>query len=128
MRVSSIALLTLLSLAALSAEASPSNRQTGLATYYGEGDGFHGRLTSSGTRFDKRGMTAAHPTLPMGSKVRVQNLENGRSVEVKITDRGPAPKPQARGVVIDLSHGAAAKIGLDHKRGKVPVRVESISR
>jgi rare lipoprotein A len=68
-------------------------------------------------------MVAAHPTYPFGTIVRVTNLNNGRSVRVRIVDRGPAPGPRAEGVIIDLSQGAAA--ALDFVReGRTPVRLD----
>lgn len=79
---------------------------TGHASYYGRR--FHGRQTANGERFDMRAMTAAHKTLPFGSMVRVTNTRNGRSIIVRINDRGPFIK----GRVIDLSRGAAERIGL----------------
>ena len=78
----------------------------GMASYYGAE--LAGRRTASGERFDPRGMTAAHRTLPFGSKVRVTNSANGRSVVVRINDRGPF----TRGRLIDLSRSAAERIGL----------------
>lgn len=77
----------------------------GLASWYGPG--FHGRRTASGTLFDQAALTAAHPNLPFGSRVRVTNLANGRSVEVLINDRGPYVKPR----IIDLSQAAAEALG-----------------
>jgi len=76
------------------------------ASYYGAG--FSGHKTASGERFNPNGMTAASKTLPMGSVVQVTNPENGRSVNVRINDRGP----YVRGRSLDLSRGAARKIGL----------------
>ena len=78
----------------------------GVASYYGRR--FHGRLTANGERFDMRAMTAAHKTLPFGSMVRVTNRRNGRSVTVRINDRGPF----IRGRTIDLSRSAAEQIGM----------------
>ena len=78
----------------------------GMASYYGAE--LAGHRTASGERFDPRGLTAAHRTLPFGSKVRVTNPANGRSVVVRINDRGPF----ARGRVIDVSRSAAERIGL----------------
>jgi rare lipoprotein A len=78
----------------------------GMASYYG--NELAGHRTASGERFDPRGFTAAHRTLPFGSKVRVTNPANGRSVIVRINDRGPF----ARGRVIDVSRSAAERIGL----------------
>jgi rare lipoprotein A len=77
----------------------------GLATWYGPG--FHGRKTSSGERFNTHDMTAAHRTLPFGTRVRVDGA-NGRSVVVRINDRGPF----RRGTVIDLSRASANAIGM----------------
>ncbi len=81
-------------------------KESGEASWYG---GWHqGRPTSSGERFDERAMTAAHPSLPLGSRVRVTLRDTGRSVVVTINDRLP-PK---RWRVIDLSRGAAARLGM----------------
>lgn len=77
----------------------------GLATWYGPG--FHGRRTASGERFNTRDLTAAHRTLPFGTRVRVE-AANGRSVVVRINDRGPF----RRGAVIDLSRASADAIGM----------------
>ncbi|MEO3428551.1 septal ring lytic transglycosylase RlpA family protein [Pelagibius sp. CAU 1746] len=76
----------------------------GLASWYGPG--FHGRRTASGKRFDMAALTAAHRSLPFGSRVRVTNLANGRSVVVLINDRGPYVKPR----IIDLSRAAAREL------------------
>lgn len=84
--------------------ATPLGR--GTASYYGAQ--FNGQRTASGERFDMNGLTAAHRTLPFGSKVRVTNTANGKSVVVRINDRGPF----ARGRLIDLSRAAAGRIGL----------------
>jgi rare lipoprotein A len=93
--------------------------ETGTASWYGPG--FVGNRTSSGEVYDLSQMTAAHPTLPLGTRVRVTNLENGRSVEVRLNDRGPF----AKGRIIDLSRAAAREIGLIGP-GTAQVRVESI--
>ncbi|MCB1977647.1 MAG: septal ring lytic transglycosylase RlpA family protein, partial [Nitrosomonas sp.] len=77
--------------------------------------------TAMGTRFNPQGITAAHKTLPLPTKVKVTNLRNGRSVVVTVNDRGPFTKNR----LIDLSHGAAKKIGLD-KQGVTKVRIEYI--
>jgi rare lipoprotein A len=79
---------------------------SGSASYYAAK--FHGRRTASGERFDNTAMTAAHRTLPFGSKVRVTNPANGKSVVVRINDRGPF----TRGRAIDVSHAAARQLGL----------------
>lgn len=78
------------------------------ASWYGVPDGFHGRRTANGETFNAYGMTAAHKTLPFGTRVRVTNLDNGRSAVVRINDRGPFHP----GRVIDLSQGAAGKLGM----------------
>lgn len=77
----------------------------GRASWYGAR--FHGRRTSSGEPFDMNDLTAAHPTLPFGTKLRVRNQSNGREVVVRINDRGP----HVRGRIIDLSKAAAAALG-----------------
>jgi rare lipoprotein A len=76
-------------------------RETGIASWYGPG--FHGKRTANGEIYDQMDLTAAHPTLPMPSMVRVTNLENGRSLRVRINDRGPFKN----GRIIDLSYRAA---------------------
>lgn len=91
----------------------------GMASWYGPG--FSGRRTASGERFDPHGMTAAHRTLPLGSKVRVTNLRNGRSVELRITDRGPFRRRR----VLDLSLGAARVLGIVN-RGVDRVLIEPL--
>ena len=93
--------------------------QTGLASWYGRA--WQGKRTASGERFDIRKLTAAHRHLPLNTRVRVTNLTNGRSVEVKINDRGPYA-PQR---VIDLSAEAAKQLDMT-KKGLVPVKIETI--
>jgi rare lipoprotein A len=80
--------------------------QKGVASWYGKD--FHGRRTSNGEIYNMYDMTAAHKTLPLGTFVRVENLKNGRSVDVRVNDRGPF----VRGRVIDLSYTAAKRIGM----------------
>ena len=94
-------------------------RQRGHASWYGRR--FHGKPTSSGEPYDMYGMTAAHPTLPIPSYVRVTHLGNGRSVVVRVNDRGPF----LRGRVIDLSYAAAHKLGYINT-GSAEVEVEQI--
>ena len=77
----------------------------GIATYYGVGDGFHGKITANGDRFDAYHWTAAHPYLPMGTKLRVTNQDNMKQVIVTVSDRGPYSHAD-----IDLSYGAFRKI------------------
>lgn len=93
---------------------------TGLASWYGAKH--HGKRTASGEIFDQRKFTAAHRTLPWGSIVKVTNLDNGKSVEVRINDRGPFTK----GRVIDLSRAAARALGMVES-GVSPVRMELLS-
>ena len=92
-------------------EAEPEPRpgrplQSGMASWYGPG--FHGRKTASGERFDQMAMTAAHRTLPFGTRVRVVDPKTGRSIVVRINDRGPF----AHGRIIDLSKGSALALGM----------------
>lgn len=94
--------------------------QYGVASYYGA---WHrGRITASGVPFDDRKLTAAHRTLPLGTHVQVTNLRNGRSVIVKINDRGP----YVRHRLIDLSAAAARVLGFRH-RGLAPVKVRVVA-
>jgi rare lipoprotein A len=93
----------------------------GVASYYG--GRFHGRRTASGVRFDMHGLTAAHRTLPFGTRVRVTHLGNGRTVDVRINDRGP----YIGGRIIDLSRGAAGAIGMHHQ-GVARVKVTVLGR
>lgn len=88
------------------AEAQAAGVQRGGASWYGPG--FHGRKTASGERFNTMAMTAAHRTLPFGTRVRVINERNGRSVVVRINDRGPFH----RGRVIDLAKAPALALGI----------------
>lgn len=94
--------------------------QIGRASWYGKF--FQGRETANGENFDMNAMTCAHRTLPMGSLVRVTNLENNRSVVVRVNDRGPVPRNR----VIDLSYAAARYLGFG-KQGLAPVRLELIT-
>ena len=93
--------------------------QQGIASWYGAD--FHGKQTSSGEVYDMYQLTCAHNTLPLGTMVMVTNLENGRSVELKVNDRGPFVK----GRIIDLSYAAARMLGM-HEQGTAAVRVEVI--
>jgi rare lipoprotein A len=98
-------------------DARPGATQEGTASWYGPG--FHGNRTSSGEIYDQYDLTAAHPTLPLGTRVSVTNLQNGREVEVRVNDRGPFVKSRA----IDLSYAAARSLGLLGP-GTAPVRIE----
>lgn len=95
-------------------------RESGIASWYGTK--FHGRRTSSGEPYDMYAMTAAHKTLPLPSYVRVTHRENGRSIVVRVNDRGPFIGDR----VIDLSYAAAVRLGM-HQAGTAPVDVEIIT-
>jgi hypothetical protein len=94
-------------------------RSTGVASYYARE--FNGRKTASGERYDMNDLTAAHPTLPFGTRVRVTNLSTGQSVIVRINDRGPFKKSR----IIDVSYAAAKKIGLIAP-GSAKVHIEAV--
>jgi rare lipoprotein A len=100
---------------------NPSYRQEGIASWYGPD--FHGRLTANGEIFDMHAISAAHPTMPIPSYARVTNLDNGRSMIVRVNDRGP----YARGRIIDVSIGAAKALGF-YSVGLAHVRVEYVGR
>jgi rare lipoprotein A len=93
----------------------------GLASYYGSE--FNGKLTASGTRFDMNALVAAHPSYPFGTVLRVTNVGNGRAVQVRVVDRGPAQGPRAEGVIIDVSYRAAQNLNFV-RAGRTRVRVE----
>jgi len=99
----------------------PTGRHVGVASWYGPG--FYGRQTASGAVYTGADLTAAHRSLPFGTRVRVTNLENGRRVVVVVDDRGP----YARGRVIDLSPAAAHRLGM-LRDGLARVRVEVVGR
>jgi rare lipoprotein A len=115
------AMSTMLSVPAVPAVPATSNGRplVGLATWYGAE--LHGNPTASGEPFDMNGLTAAHRTLPLGSRARITNLTNGRQVVVRINDRGPGRS----GVMIDLSRGAADAIGMP---GSAEVEVQPLVR
>lgn len=98
---------------------SPGYVETGIASWYGEE--FHGKKTSSQEVFDMHDLTAAHPILPFGTVVLVTNLENNRSVTVRINDRGPFVRDR----IIDLSYAAARMLGMIGP-GTVRVRIEVV--
>lgn len=91
--------------------------ETGIASWYGEA--FHAKTTANGEIFDLNGLTAAHKTLPMPSIVQVTNLENGRSLKLRVNDRGPF----VRGRIIDVSRRAAQLLGFE-EQGTAKVRVQ----
>jgi rare lipoprotein A len=102
--------------------ATPAVQQ-GLASFYGKG--FHGKRTSTGERFDQNQLTAAHPSYPGGTILKVTNLENQRSVRVRVIDRGPARWVRREGVIVDLSRAAARRLKMTED-GRVLVRVEVV--
>ena len=99
----------------------PDYDETGIASWYGPT--FYGRATANGERFDANALTAAHRTLPMPVNVRVTNLDNGKSLIVRVNDRGPF----AKGRIIDLSERAATLLGYKNQ-GTARVRVTFVSR
>jgi rare lipoprotein A len=102
------------------ARAQTTSRMVGTASWYGYP--YHGRKAADGKRYDMNRMTAAHRTLPLGTRVRVHNLRNARIVEVRITDRGP----YVEGRIIDLSRAAAQALGF-RREGLAPVWLEILS-
>lgn len=93
--------------------------ERGEASYYGARH--HGKKTASGERFDQAQLTAAHRTLPFGTQVRVTNLDNNKSVILRVNDRGPYSRKR----LIDVSHAAAEQLGM-LRNGVAPVRVQSL--
>ena len=93
----------------------------GVSSFYGLDDGFDGNLTANGEVYDKDGVSAAHKTLPLNSIVRVTNIENGKSVRLRINDRGPYIK----GRILDCSYGAAKKLDFV-EQGTTEVKIEVI--
>ncbi len=104
-------------LAPQQADEAPPWTQSGRVSWYGPG--FQGRRTASGEVFNTHAFTMAHRSLPLGSRVRVTNLDNGRSVVLRVNDRGP----YVRGRIADLSRAAAAKLGFA-KDGLAQARIE----
>jgi len=102
--------------------AGPAWSEEGEASWYGGDDGFEGKLTASGEVYDSSRLTAAHRELPLGTLVEVTNVDNGRSVRVRINDRGPF----ARGRILDVSREAARRLGIIG-RGVGRVRVSVVS-
>jgi rare lipoprotein A len=86
--------------------AHAMSRQCGTASHYGIGDSYHGQRTASGTRFNAHGSTAAHPSLPFGTRLLVTNRDNGKQTIVMINDRGP----YYGGRILDLSYGSFSKL------------------
>jgi rare lipoprotein A len=126
-----VALTVALGFSACAPRRPPADRgavvaaQHGYATYYARM--FHGRTSASGERYDQRKMVAAHRTLPFGSLVRVTNVRNGRSVTVRIIDRGPYGRNYREGTIIDVSRAAARRLRM-LEDGQVPAKVEILKR
>jgi len=102
-----------------------SKKQEGLASWYGKGDGYHGKKTANGERFDRNKLTAAHYSLPFDTKVRVTNKKNDKQVVVRINDRYPI-ETLRKGRIIDLSYKAAQMLDMV-RDGVVPVILEVVS-
>lgn len=102
------------------APAATADRMEGLAAYYS--NRLNGRKTASGQIFNQNALTGAHPTLPFGTKVKVTNTKNNRSIVVRINDRGPTQANR----VIDLSRAAAGKLAM-RRAGLVPVKLEVVA-
>jgi len=114
-----LALLVLTGCARTVAVAPPGpagTEETGYASWYGHP--YHGRRTASGEVYDMNDMTAAHRTLPLGTRLMVTNLDTGQAVEVRVNDRGPF----VDGRILDLSYAAARSVGAD-QLGVIPVRL-----
>jgi rare lipoprotein A len=112
-----VTIVGLIWLGLIGCSKEPTHTLQGMASWYGYPH--HGRITASGQRYDMHKLTAAHRTLPLGTRLRVTNLIDGRSVIVTITDRGPFVKNR----VIDLSYAAAREIGM-LSSGTAPVQLE----
>lgn len=95
--------------------------ETGVSSHYGDHDGFHGKSTATGEKFDTNQLTAAHKTLPLPCVARITNVENGRSVVVKVNDRGPF----ISGRMLDVSRKTAQLLGF-YRKGLGKVRVETL--
>jgi len=124
------AMATFLALAAAGSALGGASRSVALPVLRGDAtylaDFFHGRESASGEIFDQRKMVAAHRSLPFGSRVLVTNLKNGRSVRVRIVDRGPYGQNFREGTIIDLSKAAAEELRM-LRDGQVHVRVLVLS-
>jgi rare lipoprotein A len=115
-----LAVAGFLSLPAFGSGAPLPPPEAGLASVYSED--LNGKSTASGERYDSNALTAAHRTLPLGSEVKVTRVDNGKSVRVRINDRGP----QVRDRIIDLSRGAAVALGM--RSGVTRVKLEVLSQ
>ena len=115
------ATMVVLVMARPAGSSTPLEVQRGLASFYGPG--FNGQQTASGRIFDEREMVAAHRSLPLGSVVRVTNLQNNRAVVLEVIDRGPYGRNYRKGTIIDVSRGAARRLGFI-RDGLVRVRID----
>lgn len=121
--LATVALLTTLMPIVSDALASSGQTQKGMASYYH--DSLHGRKTASGQRYSKNRLSAAHKTLPLGTRIRVTDTKTGRSIVVKVNDRGPF----AKGRIVDLSREAASELGMIGKGvAKVELKVVSMPK
>ena len=130
-RLTMLFAICILAASAALADVKPSARddgasqrgqvRVGMASFYGKG--LTGRTTADGEKFDKNALTAAHPSYPLGTLLMVTNLNNGRAVKVRVNDRGPVKKHQRKGVIIDLSEGAARELGFK-RDGKTRVKTQ----
>ncbi len=114
----------------MSVEKAKTYRKEGIASWYGNETlrKKGGHMTANGEKFNPAGLTAAHKHLPLPTNVKVTNLENKRSIIVRVNDRGPFPSrhnPRSGNRIIDLSMGAAKKLGF-YKKGTAKVRVETV--
>lgn len=113
--------LGLVAISTARAHKAPAFEQVGTASWYGPR--FHGKNTANGEVFNQNKLTAAHRTLPLGTTVEVTNVTNGKSVQVKINDRGP----YVNGRVIDVSRAAAIRLGMkDAGLARVQIEVQSV--
>jgi rare lipoprotein A len=112
-----LAVLVLVGCSSTPRSSGSGHSDAGQASYYG--NEFHGRKTANGERFDQGQLTAAHRTLPFGTRVKVTNTQNGKTVVVRVNDRGPFVK----GRIIDLSSSAFKSIA-SLNAGVVPVRIQ----
>lgn len=119
MKLIKLMMLFVLSIFCITTGAHAKVFQTGMASYYGKAH--HGRKTASGERFNMYGLTAAHRTLPFGTKLKVTSLDTGETIVVTVTDRGPFK----RGRILDLSQGAAKRLGM-LKQGVTKITIEKI--
>jgi rare lipoprotein A len=115
-----LGILLIASASAAEAKVKPGHSQRGIASFYH--DKFHGRKTASGQIYNRNIPSAAHKTLPLGTKVKVTDTKTGKSIVVKVNDRGP----YIGGRIIDLSRSAARQLGI-LKRGLARVEVEVLS-